>query len=327
MTTTDTRLDTSVEGDLTIHHYDDSDGEQDTRPERRPEHRSEYWKRERLLGEGGYGAVYQETLVRWVCGKPKHKTRAVKDIVIRDPRLSLPYELEAIAKFSQRRYSKYFVKILGWYTTAQHLCIAMEYFCLGDLRYLDEHGAMAEPDVQTVTSQLVSGLDYMHQGGFAHRDIKPSNVLIKARPPDAWWVKIGDFGISKRLSATMQQLSGPSGTPGYIAPELLMGVSEASYLVKYQSADMWALGVTVFCMLTNNQPFHSFAGLLQYMATPDTFSSKVWESFGPSPRAFIRSLMKPSPEERLTTAKAKNHEWFTIPQTSESTQDTRLSPD
>ncbi|KAM5370591.1 hypothetical protein ACJZ2D_008417 [Fusarium nematophilum] len=313
----DTKLDTSFEGHFTVHHYDDSDGEQDARPERR----SEYWKRSGLLGCGGCGAVYLETLEKPVgCrGKPSCQMRAVKYVSPKS-RASYPPELETIAKFSQRRspadalcrpqYSKYFVKMLGWYHQGENLCIAMEYFPLGDLQqYLKENGPMTDPDAQTVTSQILMGLNLMHLEKFAHRDIKPSNVLIKGHPPNAWWVKISDFGFSKRLSASMEELSGTVGTLGYIAPELLDAPKEG-YLVRHQAADMWALGVTVSVMLTKASPFGSTAALFRYMATPDAFPRKHKEDLSTLADLFIRSVMKPRPEERLSPSKALCHEWF-----------------
>ena len=66
------------------------------------------------------------------------------------------------------------MKLLGWYDSADSLFIAMEYFPLGDLqKYMSENEPIPERDVQEVTYQVLEGLQYMHQEGFAHRDIKP----------------------------------------------------------------------------------------------------------------------------------------------------------
>lgn len=73
------------------------------------------------------------------------------------------------------QYSKCFVKLLGWYDDdVSNLCIAMEYFPLGDLqKYMDETEPFDETDVREISFQVLEGLSYMHREGFAHRDIKP----------------------------------------------------------------------------------------------------------------------------------------------------------
>lgn len=83
------------------------------------------------------------------------------------------------------QYSKCFVKLLGWYDDdASNLYIAMEYFPLGDLqKYMDRPGLVDEEHVREISFQVLEGLTYMHQEGFAHRDIKPdvssSSVTLK----------------------------------------------------------------------------------------------------------------------------------------------------
>ena len=65
--------------------------------------------------------------------------------------------------------------MLGWYTTDTSLCIALEYFPLGDLqKHMYSSGPMAHSDVRDISFQIMEGLDYMHREGFAHRDVKPS---------------------------------------------------------------------------------------------------------------------------------------------------------
>lgn len=77
----------------------------------------------------------------------------------------------------------------------------MEYFEHGDLQeYMNKAGKLLEEDARSISYQMLEGLKEMHENGFAHRDLKPSNVLVRRTKDheDGWWVKIGDFGISKR---------------------------------------------------------------------------------------------------------------------------------
>lgn len=97
----------------------------------------------------------------------------------------------------------------------------------------------------------------MHSNRFVHRDLKPANILVKAQPPDGlWWVKIADFGLSKTMEKSRPLTPTACGTLGFIAPELLGirvgngGAPRLSSLEKAKAADMWALGETIFQILT-----------------------------------------------------------------------------
>lgn len=123
----------------------------------------EYWRRnQQPIGTGGYSRVWLETEIDQQ-GKPKgSRLRAVKEISClstqRDGFKDYIRELEAIAKFSQERYSEYFVKSLGWFQSPSSLFIAMEYCRHGDLkRYLQQNGALAETDTQVIISQVLRG--------------------------------------------------------------------------------------------------------------------------------------------------------------------------
>lgn len=74
------------------------------------------------------------------------------------------------------QYSKFFVKMLGWYFTRGKgdLCIAMEYLPNRDLySLLQDRPPLSESDAKQVVGQVLQGLNIMHKAGFAHRDIKP----------------------------------------------------------------------------------------------------------------------------------------------------------
>ncbi|KAF5004410.1 hypothetical protein FDECE_9086, partial [Fusarium decemcellulare] len=301
-----TRLTTYFEGNFTVHHYDESDDENDSRPT----NRSEFWEHKKVLGEGGGGTVCLQMCAH---GKRKQDARAVKFIRASNWKAQCLSELETIARFSQKRYSKYFVKMLGWYEESDTLCIAMEHLPLGDLQqYVKQEGVIPEPDVQAVIHQVLEGLDVMHCENFAHRDIKPGNILIKAQPPRPWWVKISDFGISKRLASSMALLSRSRGTMLYMAPELPMEDPEGPFHVDYRAADLWSLGIMVFYLLTQTYPFPTHGSLSRYLSRPDAFPSHKLLEGGASAEAdsFIRAIVKGSPDERPSSSQALSHRWL-----------------
>ncbi|KAF2823760.1 kinase-like protein, partial [Ophiobolus disseminans] len=119
------------------------------------------------------------------------------------------------------QYAEFFVTLHGWYTDPECLYMPMEYCEHLDLgTYLRRHKSLPEDQVHDIGYQLLQGLSRMHDNGFAHRDLKPANVLIKRKPPEAWWVKLCDLGLSRRSS----DASGSTTvrfTPDFMAPELI----------------------------------------------------------------------------------------------------------
>ncbi|KAH7162374.1 kinase-like domain-containing protein [Dactylonectria estremocensis] len=294
-----------------IHIYDDPDAPPSS------QQRLECWKSEkRPIGVGGQGEVFLQTCTS---GGRHYTHRAVKMIRLQDGGARRRYirELETIAKFSHDKYSKYFVKFLGWYEKSDSLCIAMEYVPIGDLQtYLVQNSTLDEEDSRQITSQVLRGLALTHREGFAHRDIKPQykNVLIQQcstpMEPGSWWVKLSDFGISKSLDALTGGASTVIGTQNYMAPELFDKESYPN--IDYLAADMWALGVMTFWILTKTRMFSSPRSFFQYEASPDTLFPRgpLDDSHVSSDgQAFIRSLTKPKPDERLGANAAISHAW------------------
>jgi serine/threonine protein kinase len=75
------------------------------------------------------------------------------------------------------------VKSFGWFENDESVFIAMEYFPLGDLQnYLSL--PLPENEVKQITSQVLEGLTFMHDNGFAHRDLKPTVSLVSFYPHD-----------------------------------------------------------------------------------------------------------------------------------------------
>lgn len=178
----DSRLETILNEDNTVHiHYN--------RPRRRAEPEREIWKRERIIGSGGNGVIWLEKrLGASSLEGSQVQFRAVKQITSARSKSVLEMckaELEALAKFSKRKYRSCFVQSFGWFESSSFLFIAMEYCPLGDLqRFLIEHTQLPESDTREIIGQVIEGLKFMHDERFAHRDLKPGNILIKSHPPD-----------------------------------------------------------------------------------------------------------------------------------------------
>jgi serine/threonine-protein kinase len=102
----------------------------------------------------------------------------------------------------------------------------------------------------SILGQLAAALDYAHRKGIIHRDIKPANIMISDRGIDKDGVaKISDFGIAKLISHEATHQRAFMGTPSYMSPEQLEGVSVGG------ASDQFALAVVVYLLLTGQKPF------------------------------------------------------------------------
>ncbi|KAH7124522.1 kinase-like domain-containing protein [Dactylonectria macrodidyma] len=282
-------------------------------PHLRPCRINEMWYRRRELGNGSFGCVWLE---KCASGPAEGKLRAVKEIR-KDPSLPVPYlrELEAMAKFSHERYVHCFVECYGWYESENMVFIAMEYIKYGDLQnYL--HQPFPEPRAKVIASQLVEGLGYMHENGFAHRDLKPKNILVYQPGPD-WWVKIGDLGISKRAEQGVTAFRTGIGTEGYVAPEVIGFVpdkssSSSSDAFSYTPAvDMWALGELLFRIIAKRPVFPNRLDLFNHVVNKHPFPVPALKATGASQDCcnFVTECMAVYPKCRLKASEAAAHPW------------------
>lgn len=127
--------------------------------------------------------------------------------------------------------------------------IAMELLDGQSLGQLMDEGRPARlEDKVNLTVQVCRGLDFAHKRGVIHRDIKPGNIQVLADGT----AKILDFGIARREDTTLKTKTGlVMGTPNYMAPEQIVGAP-----VDHR-ADMWALGIILYELLSGRRPFDS----------------------------------------------------------------------
>ena len=124
--------------------------------------------------------------------------------------------------------------------------IAMEYVRGTNLKaLLQGDQPLTLPFIVEVIAQVADALDYAHAHRVIHRDVKPANILITADNR----VKITDFGIARIDTSNLTQEGQLLGTPNYMAPEQIQG-REVDH-----RADLFALGVVLYEMLTRHKPF------------------------------------------------------------------------
>ena len=203
-----------------------------------------------LIGKGGMGAIYkarQPALDRLVALKilppPKPGGPDFAERFNREARalarLSHP-NIVAVHEFGQVNGLHYFL---------------MEFVDGVNLRQLEKAGQLSPREALQIVPQICDALQYAHDEGVVHRDIKPENVLVDRKGR----VKIADFGLAKilGLEPNTSRLTGEGqvmGTPHYMAPEQIERPLEVDH-----RADIYALGVVFYEMLTGELPLGKFA--------------------------------------------------------------------
>src|SRR6185369_14452217 len=115
---------------------------------------------------------------------------------------------------------------------------------------IKESGPLEPHEAVDLVLQACEGLAEAHAVGLVHRDIKPANLFLTRRPDGRPFVKVLDFGISKRLLDVHLGLTDPRsgiGSPWYMSPEQMRNASSVS-----QRTDIWSLGVVLFELLTGS---------------------------------------------------------------------------
>ncbi|MCP4674091.1 MAG: serine/threonine protein kinase [Deltaproteobacteria bacterium] len=129
------------------------------------------------------------------------------------------------------------------------LCLVMEYVHGSSLRKVLRNGPISPANAVAIIGSVSEGLAAAHEQCIIHRDLKPENVLVPQKSSGAL-AKLVDFGIARIIDApritTTQHVM---GTPQYIAPEQAMGKA-----VDHR-ADIYAIGVMMYEMLTGDLPF------------------------------------------------------------------------
>jgi len=223
--------------------------------------------------------------------------------------------------------------------------------------------AMTLEEARRAIRDTLSGLQFLHFIGIIHRDIKPANLLVASNGT----VKISDFGVSylgrpttdkdpennlteKDVSPLHDEkdLARSVGTPAFWAPELcyedvsMFGDNTAPKITG--ALDLWALGITLYCMVYARLPFYANEeiGLHEAVCTTEVFlpktrlvpvdtsrdrpSSQVptsinsnkrldyelkFEEVPEAVRDLIRCLLVKDPAKRMTIEQAKQHAWVT----------------
>jgi tRNA A-37 threonylcarbamoyl transferase component Bud32 len=179
--------------------------------------------------------------------------------------------------------------------------IVMEYLTGPDLsNLLKQEKQIALPATLTMLKGIGDALDYAHLHGLVHRDIKPSNVMLDSSTTIERAV-LTDFGIAKMTDAhTRITATGVLGTFDYIAPEQIQASADVD-----GRADIYALGVMTYQMLTGHLPFerpNTGALLLAHISAPPPDAREQVRDLPRHVAYSIQRAMAKKPKDRYATA-------------------------
>jgi serine/threonine protein kinase/tetratricopeptide (TPR) repeat protein len=255
-----------------------------------------------VIGEGAMGRVYraeQTTLRRAVCIK------TIKQHLASDPSMIDRFEREARAVSSIRHPNIVGVLDAGSVPSGIFY-IVMELIEGRSLsRLIQEDSPIPVTRALNLTEQILSALEEAHGAGIVHRDLKPQNVLVGTLRDGSDLAKVVDFGLAKLLhpDASDRRITKTGalfGTPGYMAPEQIMGEEIDG------RADVYAAGTILYELLTGSRPF---TGTLQFLLkaqlTEIPESPSIRAKGLPIPReldAIVLRALEKAPERRYRSA-------------------------
>lgn len=153
----------------------------------------------------------------------------------------------------------------------------------------------------------------MHYQGIIHRDIKPANLLWTKNHV----VKISDFGVSYSntcfglsVEENELELAKTAGTPAFFAPELCYcDPSKRSIITK--AIDIWALGITLYCLLFGTCPFTADGEyeLMNVILTKPLEIPSI-PPIGDKAKDLLKRLLEKNPNDRITLEEVKLHPWL-----------------
>ncbi|XP_045647161.1 beta-adrenergic receptor kinase 2 isoform X2 [Ursus americanus] len=175
--------------------------------------------------------------------------------------------------------------------TPDKLCFILDLMNGGDLHYhLSQHGVFSEKEMRFYASEIILGLEHMHNRFVVYRDLKPANILLD----EHGHVRISDLGLACDFSKKKPHAS--VGTHGYMAPEVLQkGTAYDS------SADWFSLGCMLFKLLRGHSPFrqHKTKDKHEIDRMTLTVNVELPEAFSPELRSLLEGLLQRDASKRL----------------------------
>lgn len=249
-----------------------------------------HYKVQSAIGAGGMGEIYRAS-----------DTRLRRDVAIKILPEKFMQNASAVERFMREAHAASALNhpnILTIYDIGKHdeiHFIATEFVEGQTLRERIKAASLALAEALDIAVQVSGALVAAHAAGIVHRDIKPENIMVR---PDGY-VKILDFGLAKLSEIDLQTLRNFAqtakgviiGTPAYMSPEQ---VSDENL---DHRTDLWSIGVVLYELLTNVNPFKK-------ENRQATFQAIL--SSDPPPASFLNAEISPELDRILIKALEKD---------------------
>lgn len=249
------------------------------------------------IGSGTYGDVYKSRVIA------TGELAAVKIVKI-EPGDDFDIIQQEILLMQGCKHEN-IVRYIGSYLRKQKLWIAMEFCSGGSLQDIyNVTGPLTEKQIAYMCVETIKGLDYLHKKNLIHRDIKGANILLT----HLGHVKLGDFGISAQLTATIAKRKSFIGTPYWMAPEVAAVERTGGY---DQKCDIWAVGITAIELAELQPPLfdlHPMRAL--YLISKKSYSPptlKYKSKWSEEMHHFIKMSLQKNPKKRPPAEKLVTH--------------------
>ena len=204
--------------------------------------------------------------------------------------------------------NSFIVNLIYSFQDSENLYLVMDYLKGGDLRFhICKNRNITEEQTKFFLACLTLGLEFIHSHNLIHRDIKPENLLMDSRG----YLRITDFGISSIYKKNKKNAYDTSGTPGYMAPEVITGNNHCKVV------DYFAMGIIGFELMMGERPYKgkSRKEIKEQMIMYQVEIKEEDIPIGWSVEAanFFNKLLIREPENRLGfngIKEIKNDEWF-----------------
>ena len=255
-----------------------------------------------VIGRGGFGKVWK-VLLKKTSNHYALKEMSKMKIILKRSEKSIQSERDLLSNL----YHPFIVNMISAFQDFNNLYLVMDLFKGGDMRYhLFIHKKFNEMQSKFFCANIILGLEYLHKNKIIHRDIKPENLVLD----ENGYLAITDFGIAKKIEKSSKPDA--SGTPGYMAPEVLFSQIHSFYV------DFYAVGVIAFEFMNGFRPYQGRdrkeikeAILARQAGVGDrALSSAGWSREGGD---FINRMIKRKVRKRLGfygINEIKNHAWF-----------------